>query len=142
MENTHAQPSTTASAEPSASVDTGARLGDLKLGDLTTDASNYVRAWSGLLASETRLAGVSLVRLVFGLLVVPALALGIFLSVDALLAAILQRWLHDWASSVAIVLLFNLACLCVLLVAIRHWWRNLSLPRSRAALVKMLERMT
>jgi hypothetical protein len=112
-----------------------------KLSDLATDTSNYVRAWSSLLASETRLAGASLLRLVFALLVVPALALGILLSVDALLATSLQHWLQSWVISVAIVLLLNIGCLFGLLVAIRRWWRNLSLPRSRAAFAQMLERM-
>jgi hypothetical protein len=112
------------------------------LGDLAVDSAQFVRAWSALLANETRLAGASMLRLVFGLLVVPALALGICLALDALLATLLQRWLQDWASCIAAVLCFNLACLFGLLVALRRWWRNLSLPRSRAALVRLFEHIT
>lgn len=111
------------------------------LGELALDTSQYVRAWSTLLSSETRLAGASVVRLGLALLVVPAIALVICVTLDALLAALLQRWLHDWSSCIAIVLCFNLACLYGLLRAMRTWWRNLSLPRSRAALVHLFERM-
>jgi len=111
------------------------------LGDLAVDSANYIRAWSRLFADETRLAGASMVRLAFGLLIVPALALVICAALDALLASVLQRWLHDWASSIAIVLGLNIVCLFGLLVSIRRWWRNLSLPRSRTALGHLLERM-
>lgn len=111
------------------------------LGDLAVDASQYLRAWSALLASETRLAGESMLRLLFALLVVPAVALVICAAVDALLAALLQRWLQDWSSCIAIVLCIDLAVMYGLLRAIRAWWRNLSLPRSRAALVHVFERI-
>jgi hypothetical protein len=111
------------------------------LGDLAVDSANYIRAWSRLFADETRLAGSSMVRLAFGMLVVPALALVICAALDALLASILQRWLHDWASDIAIVLGIDIVCLFALLVSIRRWWRNLSLPRSRAALVHLFERI-
>lgn len=111
------------------------------LGDLALDTSNYVRAWSALLSTETRLAGASMLRLGLALLVVPAIALVICAMLDALLATLLQRWLQDWSSCLAIVLCFDLACLFGLLLAMRAWWRNLSLPRSRAALVQLFERM-
>jgi hypothetical protein len=111
------------------------------LGAVAHDTSDYVQAWSALLASETRLARVSLLRLAFAALVVPALVLGICITLDAFLAALLHRLLPDWSSCLAIVLFANLAGAYGLLVAMRRWWRNLSLPRSRAALVHLLERV-
>ena|SRR5450432_653204 len=111
------------------------------LGDLARDTSDYVHAWSSLLASETRLARISAVRLIFAALVIPALALGICITLDALLAAVLNRWLQDWSICFAIVLCADLAGLCALLLAMRRWWHNLSLPRSRGALSHLLERM-
>jgi hypothetical protein len=105
------------------------------------DTSAYVQAWSELLASETRLARVSLVRLAFAALLLPALALGICITLDAFLAAMLNRWLHDWSSCLAIVLFANLVAAYGLLSAMRHWWRNLSLPRSRSALTQLLGRL-
>jgi hypothetical protein len=111
------------------------------LGDLARDTSDYVRAWSSLLASETRLARISLVRLAFAALVIPALALVICVALDAFLATVLNHWLRDWSICLAIVLFLDLVGLCALLMAMRRWWHNLSLPRSRSALTRLLERM-
>jgi hypothetical protein len=111
------------------------------VGAVAHDTSEYVRAWSALLASETRLARVSLVRLGLAALIVPALALGICITLDAFLVTVLNRLLGDWSSCLAMVLLANLAGAYGLLVAMRRWWRNLSLPRSRGALAQLLERM-
>lgn len=111
------------------------------LADVAKDTSQYVQAWSKLLASETRLAQASIGRLVLALLVAPALVLAICITFDALLVSLLQRWLHDWSSCMAIVLVLNLAGLFGLIYAMRRWWRNLSLPRSRSALSHLLERM-
>jgi hypothetical protein len=119
-----------------AGADRGASLANLAI-----DTSDYVRAWSALFASEARLAGVSVLRLGLGMLIVPALVLMICVSADALLVTLLQRWFHDWASATAAVVLFNVVCLVGLLAAMRRWWRNLSLPRSRSALGHLLERL-
>jgi len=119
----------------------GAAASAASLGDVALDTSHYVRAWSALFASETRLAGASMLHLAFAALVVPALALMICATLDALLAALLQRWVHDWSSAIGIVLCLNLVALYGLLRAMRNWWRDLSLPRSRAALVQLFERL-
>ena len=119
----------------------GAASSAASLGDVALDTSHYVRAWSALFASETRLAGASMLHLVFAALVVPALALMICATLDALLAALLQRWVHDWPSSIGIVLCVDLAALYGLVRAMRGWWRDLSLPRSRAALVQLFEHL-
>ncbi len=112
------------------------------IGDLAQDTSAYVSAWSELVASETRLAGASAVKLAFAALVIPALALVICIIVDALVVAVLNRWLQDWSSCIAIALLLNLAGLGALLFVMRRWWRNLSLPRSRGALTHLLQRIS
>jgi hypothetical protein len=111
------------------------------LGAVAHDTSDYVQAWSALLASETRLARVSLLRLTFAALFMPALAVGICITLDAFLVALLHRLLQDWSSCLVIVLFTNLIGAYGLMVAMRHWWRNLTLPRSRAALVHLLERV-
>jgi len=111
------------------------------LANLAIDTTDYVRAWSALFASEARLAGISMVRLAIGAIVAPAVALVICISVDALLAALLQKWWHDWAASTGAVVVFNVICFVGLLFAMRRWWRNLSLPRSRNALGHLLERL-
>jgi hypothetical protein len=112
------------------------------LENLARDTGEYVRAWSALLGSETRLARISLVRLALAALVIPALALGICIALDALLVTALNHWLHEWSSCIAIVLAIDLVALGALLLAMRRWWRNLSLPRSREALTRLLGRLT
>lgn len=111
------------------------------LADVAHDTSEYVHAWSSLLASETRLARAGLVRLAISALIVPALALVIGVCADALIASLLHRWINDWSSCIAIVLVLNLVGLFGLIVAMRRWWHNLSLPRSRGAFSQLLERM-
>jgi hypothetical protein len=111
------------------------------LANLAIDTTDYVRAWSALFASEARLAGISMVRLAIGAIVAPAVALVVCVSVDALLATLLQRWWGDWAASTGAVVVFNIAAFVGLLYAMRRWWRNLSLPRSRNALSHLLERL-
>jgi len=127
---------------PEGKDESAARAQAASLGDLALDTSEYVRAWSALLASETRLAGASMLRMIGGLLVVPALALVICTAVDAFLITLLQRWLHDWSVCIGIVLCLDLACLYGLLLAIRAWWRDMSLPRSRAALMQLFGKAT
>ena len=129
-------------ADPLVDCKSGEDASVAPLGDLAQDTSAYVRAWSALVASETRLATASALRLVFAALVIPALALAICITVDALIVAVLDRWLHDWASCIAITLLANLVGLCALLAFMRRWWRNLSLPRSRAALTRLLQHIS
>lgn len=111
------------------------------IGAVAHETSNYVQAWSALVMSETRLASASLVRLGIAALVLPALALGIFINLDAVLVAVINRVLHEWSVSLAIVLFANLLGAYVLLLAMRRWWRNLSLPRSRDALTQLLGRL-
>jgi hypothetical protein len=112
------------------------------LGDLAHGTSDYARAWSSLFATETQLAGQSAVRLALAALIVPALALGICITVDAFVVVLLMRLLQDWASCIAITLLLDMAALWLLLMAMRRWWRNLSMPRSREALAQLLARLT
>jgi hypothetical protein len=133
----HAADSDTSSQPPPPVVADAASIDEL-----ARDTSAYLRAWSALLASETRLARACVLRLAIAMLVVPALVLIIFAAADAVLAATLNRWLDDWSSSLAIVLCADTVGLCALLAAMRRWWRNLSLPRSRDALTRLLRRLS
>ena len=108
------------------------------LGAVAHDTSEYVQAWSALVASETSLARVSLARLGLAALIIPALALGICMTLNALLATMLHHVLQDWSICLALVLFGNLLGAYGLRVAMRQWWRNVSLPRSRAALTQLI----
>ncbi len=109
------------------------------LTDVAQHTAEYARAWGSLLINEAVLAKANLVRLLLLALIVPALALGAALSIDALLAALVHRWLQDWSLAVCAVLLLNIAALLGTLMLLRNWWRSLSLPRSRAALSRFLQ---
>ncbi|MGH8122178.1 MAG: hypothetical protein ACREPT_05355 [Rudaea sp.] len=127
-----------ARAEASAAQpEDGATLSDLSA--IAQHGTQYARAWGALLISEAALAKVNLVRILVLMLVVPALALGALLSIDALLATLAQRWLQDWNLAICSVFLLNIAALLGTLMLLRSWWRSLSLPHSRAALARLIK---
>jgi len=109
--------------------------------DLLASAADYARAWSELLRSETVLARQSVVRMAFAVCAIPALILGTVVAYDALITVLLNEWLHDWGLALAIALVLNVGVLAALLLAMRQWWRNLTLCRSREALMRLLERL-
>jgi hypothetical protein len=121
---------------PTATADT-----QRKISELAHHTADYARAWSELFACETQLARISAQRLVTAAVWVCVLVLGVVINSNVLTAAVLNRWMQDWASSFALTLLLNLAALFGLLLAMRYWWRRLSLPRSRRALGQLLERI-
>src|SRR5581483_6839334 len=104
---------------------------DASLAGIAQNTTDYVKAWSTLFAAETRVARTSAVRLMFAAAALPAVILGVLIAADALVAALAERLLHDWASGIALTLFLDVAAFGGLLVAMRRWWRNLSLPRSR-----------
>jgi hypothetical protein len=111
------------------------------LGDLAQHTGDYLRAWSELFTDEAQLARICVNRLLLATLCLCALVLGIVVAGNALAAAILQRWLHDWATAFALTLLLDCIALAVVLLAMRAWWRNVSLPRSRRALRELMQRL-
>jgi hypothetical protein len=110
------------------------------LGDVVRDSAAYARALGQLVASEAELAKVNLVRILIVALLLPALAAGAVLSIDAFFAALLFRWIQDWSLAIGTVALANLVLLAALFWALRSWWRTLSLPRSRAAFASLWDR--
>src|SRR6185312_8446449 len=99
------------------------------LGDLARYSGDYVRAWSELLAGEAQLARICVNRLLLATLWACFLVFGIVVTGNVLAAAMFERWLLDWASAIALTLFLNFIVLTGLLLAMRGWWRTLSLPR-------------
>ena len=118
----------------------GAAPVDASLAELSTRALDYARALKDLVVSESAVARINLARLLIGALLLPALALGLFVCADALLAELLFELSGRWLFSIAAVTLCNFAALLALLRALRRWWHSLSLPRSRAALTALWTR--
>jgi hypothetical protein len=108
--------------------------------NLLRDSTEYARALGQLVASEAELAKVNLTRILIVALLVPALAGGAVLALDAWFAALLAHWLPGWIPAIGAVALANVAALALSLWLLRGWWRTLSLPRSRAALSSLWEK--
>lgn len=127
---------------PAAASPPNAACDAATLASFARSAGDCAKAWTELLASETRLARASGLRLLLAALIVPVLALGAFIALDALLVMCLHALLDGWIAATAITLLIDVAALCALGLAMRRWWRNLSLPRSRKALTEMIQRIS
>ncbi len=121
-------------AQPASAADGEA---DPSLVDLVRNSTRFVRAWGSLVASEAALARVNLGRLLLLALFIPAIAIGIVLGLDGVLAGLLYRLVSDWALALGGVVLINVGLLTGVLVLLRRWWRTLSLPRSREALTSL-----
>ena len=109
--------------------------------DLRDDLVGYAQAWSRLFTHEMHLARASLAWLFVGAGAIVATALTICVSFAVLVALTADRWLHDWTGDIAIALLLEGITLYALFGAMRHWWHNLSLPRSREALARLVGHM-
>src|SRR5438128_10473822 len=97
-----------------------------RISDLAHYTGDYVRAWSELFADEAQLARICVNRLLLAAVWTCFLVFGIVVAGNVLTATVLEHWLHDWASAVALTLLLNCLVLFALLLAMRSWWRNLS----------------
>src|SRR5262249_61900975 len=91
-----------------------------------------------LRADEVALAKNTIIPLLVRILLVPAMAAGVVVGLDALATALLQAILSSWSIATAIVAALNIAMLLGMLSLLQSWLRSLSLPRSRAALNRLL----
>lgn len=109
---------------------------------LATAATDLVQAWANLLGQEFALAQRSLRRCLVGIVALPVAALGVWLSLSALLVAAAFSYSGNWFVALLLGTGAQALVLGLLLRQLRHWARDLSLPQSRAALVRAMERMT
>lgn len=109
--------------------------------DLARHAGDYLHAWSDLFSGEVQFARICANRLLGGVLCVCFLLCGIAITANLALIALLQHWLHDWAGAALLTLLLDVIALFAMLLAMRAWWLNLSLPRSRRALRQLMQRL-
>lgn len=111
-------------------------------GDGAATTVDLLRAWSGLLNSELALARQSVRLLLLGALAVPIIALGAWLGLCALLVALAQMYTHSLVLALLIGAAVQVLALAVLLRRLRRWSHDLTLPQSRAALLRAVEKMS
>ena len=110
---------------------------DQRVTDLARETAEYARAWLQLAVDEAALAKTNLVRLLVVALMVPAMATGVIVGLDALATALLESLLHSWSIATAIVSGLNIALLLAMLWLLWRWSKSLSLPKSRAAFSRL-----
>ena len=90
---------------------------------------------------EVQIARGSFVRMLVAGALIPVFLLTIWAALNLLLAALVARWLGDWIYGYVSILVINAALVGILVFGLLRWKRDLTLPRSREALVRLLERI-
>lgn len=104
------------------------------------DVANLVRAWSALFESELAVARQSLGSLLIGAILVPAAALSAWLGLNALFVVAAQVYTGSLALALLLTFGAQLLALALLLHWLRRWARDLTLPHSRGALARIVEK--
>jgi Putative Actinobacterial Holin-X, holin superfamily III len=128
------------------SVDAAATSGNASaapsLSDVAASGSQLLRAWVDLFDREFRLARRSLLSLVVSAVLLPVIVFSAWLAINAALVGVLERFTGGWLSAISATAAIQLIAIGTLVLLMRRWWRDLSLPQSRAALVRAMERLT
>jgi len=114
---------------------------DASLRKIAHEGIEYLRHLMQLFLGEVTIARGSFVRLLAAGAIIPILVLTIWATLNLLLGAFVTRWLGDLIYGYLGILLINAALVAVLLMSVRRWKRDLTLPRSRDALARLLERI-
>ena len=114
----------------------------VSIGALATDAADVMSAWAALLNRELALAQHSLRWLLIGTIIATVAALGVWLSLGALLVAFAHLYTNSWLLALLLGTGMQSLALAILLRQLKRWARDLSLPQSRSALVRAMERMS
>lgn len=105
---------------------------------LVASSEELVSAWLKLLQNEAVIAKHSLLFLGVGALVfLPVIVLGSWIGFNVLLVLALERLTQNWPNAIAVVCALQFLLLGTLLYRMRRWWHDLTLPQSRAALLKL-----
>ncbi|MHB8448682.1 MAG: hypothetical protein ACYC9P_12245 [Rudaea sp.] len=118
-----------------------ARVDDATV-SLTTETLNLLRAWLRLFNLELAMAFRGLRWLLVGAIAVPVVALSAWMGLCALLVAAAHLYTGNWLLALLIGAGTQLLALGLLLQQLRRWARDLTLPQSRAALVRAKERFS
>jgi hypothetical protein len=105
------------------------------------DGADYVRTLLHLFLGELQIARGSFVRMLVAGALIPVFLLTIWSALNLLVAAIVSRLLNDWIYGYLSILLLNGILVWLSVMALKRWKRDLTLPRSRDALARLLERI-
>jgi hypothetical protein len=107
-----------------------------------TDAAALVRAWTRLLDLELNLARRSLRWLLIGAIAVPVIGLSAWLGLSVLLVVFMQAYTQSWLLASLFGAGVQFLVLALLFHQLHRWAHDLSLPQSRAALARAMEKMS
>jgi len=130
-----ATPEHIAGAPPPEAVD------EATFAKLIHEGGEYVRGMLHLFLGEVQIARGSFVRMLVAGALIPVFLLTIWSALNLLIAAIVSRLLNDWIYGYLSILLLNGILVWVSVMALKRWKRDLTLPRSRDALARLLERI-
>ena len=108
---------------------------------LVQEGADYVRTLLHLFLGELQIARGSFVRMLVAGALIPVFLLTIWTALNLLVAASVSRLLNDWIYGYLSVLLLNGILVWLSVMALKRWKRDLTLPRSRDALARLLERI-
>jgi hypothetical protein len=128
-------PETPSPAEPSETAQ------DASLRDIAHEGIEYLRNLAQLFLGEVEIARGSFTRLLIAGALIPVFLLTIWSALNLLLGALVARWLQDWLYGYLAILIVNVALVTVFVIGVKRWKRDLTLPRSRAALARLLEKI-
>jgi hypothetical protein len=109
---------------------------------LAAGAADLISAWSRLLNLELVLARRSFGWLLIGAIAVPVIGFSVWVALSALLVAVVHIYTNSWLLALLFGAGMQLLLLAILLRQMRRWFRDLTLPQSRAALVQAMECMS
>ena len=114
---------------------------DATFAKVVHDGADYVRTLLHLFLGELQIARGSFVRMLVAGALIPVFLLTIWSALNLLVAAIVSRVLNDWIYGYLTILLLNGILVWVSVKALKRWKRDLTLPRSRDALARLLDRI-
>jgi hypothetical protein len=122
-------------------VETSETAQETSLRDIAHEGIEYLRNLAQLFLGEVEIARGSFTRLLIAGALIPVFLLTIWAALNLLLGALVARWMQDWLYGYLAILIVNVALVALFVVGVKRWKRDLTLPRSRAALARLLEKI-
>jgi hypothetical protein len=126
---------------PGPATDQAESAEEASLRKIAHEGIEYLRNLTQLFLGEVKIARGSFVRMLVAGALIPVFLLTIWTTLNVLLAALVARWLGDAIYGYLAILLINGLLVAIMVMSLMRWKRDLTLPRSRDALARLLERI-